>query len=85
MSGRTGAFSNFARAAFTQHAKRMERMKYKALFLDIDDTLIGNDRTISPGNLAAIRRAQATGIFVTIATGRGYLGSAARSSYMAGR
>ncbi len=50
-------------------------MKYKALFLDIDDTLIGNDRTISPGNLAAIRRAQANGIFVTIATGRGYLGS----------
>ncbi len=50
-------------------------MKYKALFLDIDDTLIGNDKQISSGNLAAIRRAQDAGIFVTIATGRGYKGA----------
>ena len=50
-------------------------MKYRALFLDIDDTLIGNDKHISVKNLEAIRRAQAAGIFVTIATGRGYLGA----------
>ena len=51
-------------------------MKYKALFLDIDDTLVGSDKRISEKNLEAIRRAQANGIFVTIATGRGYLGAA---------
>ncbi len=51
-------------------------MKYKALFLDIDDTLIGSDKRISENNLAAISRAQAAGIYVTIATGRGYLGAA---------
>lgn len=50
-------------------------MKYRALFLDIDDTLIGNDKRVSEKNLEAIRRAQAAGIFVTISTGRGYLGS----------
>ncbi|HWR24220.1 MAG TPA: Cof-type HAD-IIB family hydrolase [Feifaniaceae bacterium] len=50
-------------------------MKYKALFLDIDDTLVGSDKRISDKNLEAIRRAQANGIFVTIATGRGYLGA----------
>ena len=55
--------------------KRMEQMKYKALFLDIDDTLIGNDKRISETNLAAISRAQAAGVLVTIATGRGYLGA----------
>lgn len=42
---------------------------------DIDDTLTKSPVTISPGNLAAIRRAQDAGIFVTIATGRGYYGS----------
>ena len=50
-------------------------MKYRALFLDIDDTLVGNDKRISEKNLTAIRRAQAAGIFVTVATGRGYLGA----------
>lgn len=50
-------------------------MKYKALFLDIDDTLIGYEKRISEKNLEAIRRAQAAGIFVTISTGRGYLGA----------
>ena len=50
-------------------------MKYKALFLDVDDTLLCNSRQVSKGNLEAIRRAQDAGIFVTIATGRGFLGS----------
>ncbi len=50
-------------------------MKYRALFLDIDDTLIGADKNISAINLKAIRSAQQAGIFVTIATGRSYLGS----------
>lgn len=52
-------------------------MQYKALFLDIDDTLVGSSKEISPGNLAAIRRAQEAGVHVTIATGRGYKGASA--------
>lgn len=50
-------------------------MKYQALFLDIDDTLLSRQRPVSPGNLAAIRRAQAAGMLVTIATGRGGFGA----------
>lgn len=50
-------------------------MKYKALFLDIDDTLIGSDKQVSSGNYDAIRRAREAGVFVTVATGRGYLAS----------
>lgn len=49
-------------------------MKYKAVFLDIDDTLLSHNQPVSKGNLAAIARAQAAGVLVTIATGRGYLG-----------
>lgn len=49
-------------------------MHYKAIFLDIDDTLIGDDKCISPGNLRAIQRAAEHGVYITAATGRGYLG-----------
>lgn len=52
-------------------------MEYKAIFLDVDDTLIGSDKKVSPGNLAAIKRARQAGKLVTIATGRGYKGSSA--------
>ncbi|MDR1620386.1 MAG: Cof-type HAD-IIB family hydrolase [Clostridiales bacterium] len=52
-------------------------MQYKAIFLDIDDTLIGDTKVVSPGNLAAIERAQRAGVFITVATGRGYRGSSA--------
>ena len=50
---------------------------YQLLVLDIDDTLTLSPYDVPAENLAAIRRAQAAGIYVTIATGRGYLGSAA--------
>jgi len=50
-------------------------MQYRMLVLDIDDTLLGSDRKISEKNFAAIRRAQRAGIFVTLATGRGYFGA----------
>lgn len=50
-------------------------MRYKSLFLDIDNTLISKHQPVSPSNLAAIRRARDAGIYVTVATGRGYLGS----------
>ena len=47
----------------------------KIVAFDIDDTLTKKADTVSPGNLAAIRRAQDAGVFVTLATGRGLLGS----------
>lgn len=52
-------------------------MKYKAIFLDIDDTLLSHNQPVSARNLEAIARAQAAGVLVTIATGRGYLGCTA--------
>lgn len=46
---------------------------YKLLALDLDDTLLPTAAMETPArNLAAIRRAQDAGIYVTIATGRGY-------------
>jgi len=50
-------------------------LKYKLLALDIDDTLTKSPDRIPEENLQAIRKAQKAGIFVTIATGRGFLGS----------
>ncbi|HWQ58840.1 MAG TPA: Cof-type HAD-IIB family hydrolase [Clostridia bacterium] len=47
----------------------------KLVAFDIDDTLTKSPNTVSPGNLAAIRRAREADVFVTLATGRGYLGS----------
>ena len=44
---------------------------YQLLVLDIDDTLTLSPYDVPAENLAAIRRAQAAGIYVTIATGRG--------------
>ena len=48
---------------------------YKLLALDIDDTLTNISRVVPPENLAAIRRAQEAGVYVTYATGRGYFGA----------
>jgi len=48
---------------------------YKLLVFDIDDTLTKKAKEIPVENLLAIRRAQEVGIFVTVATGRGYWGS----------
>ncbi len=49
--------------------------KIRLIALDIDLTLTWKKDVISPRNLAAIRAAQAAGVFVTIATGRGFLSS----------
>lgn len=43
----------------------------KLVAFDLDHTLIGNDLTLSPRVKAAVARAQAQGVIVTIATGRG--------------
>ncbi|MEG1547576.1 MAG: Cof-type HAD-IIB family hydrolase [Clostridia bacterium] len=48
---------------------------YKLLALDIDDTLTNMARAVPTSNIEAINRAQAAGVFVTVATGRGYHGS----------
>ncbi len=49
---------------------------YKLLVLDIDDTLaISGAKEVPPRNLAAIDRARKAGIYVTVATGRGYFAS----------
>lgn len=42
----------------------------KAVVCDLDATLLGADKLISAGNLAAIREAQKKGIFVSICSGR---------------
>ena len=47
----------------------------RLIALDIDLTLTSKKDVISERNLAAIRAAQAAGVFVTIATGRGFLSS----------
>jgi Cof subfamily protein (haloacid dehalogenase superfamily) len=44
---------------------------YRLVAFDLDNTLIGPDLVFSPRVRAAVARAQAQGVFVTIATGRG--------------
>ena len=45
------------------------------LILDIDDTLVPRGGGISQKNAAAIQKAREAGVYVTLATGRGYYGS----------
>ena len=47
----------------------------KLIAFDIDDTLTKEPRTVPQANLDAVKRAQDAGIFVTVATGRGFHGS----------
>lgn len=47
-------------------------MTIKLIACDLDGTLIGPDLRFSPRLLGAVRQAQAQGITVTIATGRGF-------------
>lgn len=48
---------------------------YKLLAIDIDDTLTKIPKELPKENELAIRRAQDSGIIVTLATGRGFFGS----------
>ena len=43
-------------------------MKIKMIASDMDDTLLNNERKISPRNLAAIKRALAAGIVCLLYT-----------------
>jgi Cof subfamily protein (haloacid dehalogenase superfamily) len=61
-------------------------LTYKLLALDVDGTLLRRDGSIQDDDLEAIRRLQAAGVPVTLATGRLYSGTrgVARSAGIAG-
>lgn len=50
-------------------------MQYKLLAVDVDGTLLRRDGTIDPRDIAALDRLRATGVPVTIITGRLYSGT----------
>lgn len=45
-------------------------MKYKLLVLDVDGTLLNNDKQISPRTLAALLKVQQMGVHIVLASGR---------------
>ena len=49
-------------------------MKPKLILTDLDGTLLTNEKTLSPGNRAALERAAGAGAEIVIATGRIYRG-----------
>lgn len=49
-----------------------EKPRYKIIACDLDETLLGSDRKISPENRAAIQKARALGVKFVPATGRGF-------------
>ncbi len=49
-------------------------MKYKLIALDIDDTLLNNERKVTPKNADAIHRATEAGVHVVLASGRLFIG-----------
>lgn len=48
----------------------MRDVRYRLIVLDVDGTLVDRERRISPDTLRALEAAQASGIRVTLATGR---------------
>ena len=52
-------------------------MDIRLIALDIDDTLVDHSSIIPPRSLTALRKAQAQGVEIVLATGRGYLGTEA--------
>lgn len=61
-------------------------MSYRLLALDLDGTLLRSDHTVDPRDVDAIRELQASGVTVTIATGRLHSGAigAARACQIEG-
>ncbi|MHA3773416.1 Cof-type HAD-IIB family hydrolase [Verrucomicrobiota bacterium sgz303538] len=45
-------------------------VRYRVAFIDLDDTLLGPDKKISPANRAALDRLRDAGVQVTVASGR---------------
>jgi len=54
---------------------KLAPQQIKLLVIDIDGTLLNPHRQITPQTQAAIQAAQAVGVIVTLATGRGYSNS----------
>ena len=52
-------------------------MSIRLVALDIDDTLVDHSSIIPKRSLEALRKAQAQGVEIVLATGRGYLGTEA--------
>jgi len=50
--------------------QKTRRMKYKLLVLDIDGTLLNNEKEISTGTLAALIKIQQMGVKIVLASGR---------------
>jgi HAD superfamily hydrolase (TIGR01484 family) len=48
-------------------------LSIKLIAIDLDDTLLNSKITVSPRNVAAIKKAKAAGITIMIATGRMYI------------
>ncbi len=46
------------------------KTSYQLAFIDLDDTLLGPDKTISPANLAALDRLRSAGVQIVVASGR---------------
>ena len=53
----------------------MTEPRYKLLAIDIDDTIVPRMGCVSPADKDAIKKAEEAGVYVTLATGRGYLGA----------
>ncbi|MDI3500396.1 MAG: hypothetical protein PWP22_167 [Thermoanaerobacter sp.] len=47
-------------------------MQYKLIAIDMDDTLLRHDKTISKENIEALHKAREKGVYVVISTGRVY-------------
>ena len=50
-------------------------MDIRLVALDIDDTLVDHSSVVPERSVSALRRAQAQGVEIVLATGRGYLGT----------
>ena len=55
---------------FVHAAPISETINFRLAFADMDDTLVGPDKRISPENLAALQRLRAAGLKVVITSGR---------------
>ena len=60
--------NKIAASCYNQHMA--EKLDVKLIALDLDDTLLNDERAISDGNVAALRECAARGIYVVLCSGR---------------